>query len=605
MTKRTLVFIFTMTCYWATAQKIRYDFSFPNLVHHEALITLTVDGLDKHQPAVFRMSRSSPGRYATHEFGKNIYDVSAWDKSGKAIGINRIDADVCEVPVHEEQVKVQYTLYGNYMDGTYAGIDENAVHLNMPATLLWMKGMEKDSGLVELHFTIPQNKNWTVATQLKPTADPFTFQAPGLQYLMDCPTRLAPLLFGNWQLNNPDGRELKFRLALDAVASPEAAQAFADKIKQITLQAQAVFGEFPDYDYGNYTFIATINPYTHGDGMEHRNSTMITLPEKFTGRDDELEVFSHEFFHCWNVERIRPKTLEPFNFEKSNMSDGLWFAEGFTQYYGDLLMKRCGYYTDEEWLGALSQYINTKENTPGGKNYSPVANSRNAVFVDAGVAVDQTNYGNFYASYYPYGAAIALALDLSLRTRFKNLTLDHFMQAMWKKYGRTGIPYNVTDVKTTLAEVTRDPAFAEEFYTKYIIGHVSFDYASLLQKAGFALKKTGEGKAWIGSTVFNEGTKLARATVKGSPLYIAGLDIGDEIVSLDDKTISNQTDIRQVLGNHQPGDRLAIRFRHRDELKATTVTATESPMISIVAMEMPDKKTEKAVKGFRESWMKK
>lgn len=158
MIKTALVSFLSMCAIISKAQKIHYDISFPNLVHHEALISLTVSDLNVSQPAVFRMSRSSPGRYATHEFGKNIYDVTAYDKSGKSIDINRIDGDVYEVPKHDDVIKVQYTLFGNYMDGTYAGIDDNSVHLNMPASMLWMKGMEKDSGLIELHFTIPQNK---------------------------------------------------------------------------------------------------------------------------------------------------------------------------------------------------------------------------------------------------------------------------------------------------------------------------------------------------------------------------------------------------------------------------------------------------------------
>ena len=603
MIKTVFVSAFSMCLIAVNAQKIKYDISFPNLVHHEASISLTVNDLDTKQPAIFRMSRSSPGRYATHEFGKNIYDISAYDKSGKQIDINRIDGDVYEVPSHDDFIKVQYTLFGNYMDGTYAGIDDNSVHLNMPASMLWMKGMEKDSGLIEIHFTVPQNKKWTIATQLKPGKDSSTFLAPGLQYMMDCPTRLGNINYGNWTIQNPDGKQYQFRLALDAAATQEAAQTFADKVKRITQQAQAVYGETPEYDFGTYTFLATINPYVHGDGMEHRNSTMITLPEKFTGKDDELEVFAHEFFHCWNVERIRPKTIEPFNFEKSNMSNELWLAEGFTQYYGDLIMKRCGYYTDEEWLGALSQYINVKENTPGGKYYSPVANSRNAVFVDAGVAVDQTNYPNYYASYYPYGAAVALALDLSLRTKFKNITLDNFMQTMWKKYGKTGIAYTVSDAQQALAETTNDAAFAQDFFSKYVNGHTSFDYAALLNKAGFILKKITEGKAWIGNFSFSEKTKLSRVTVKGSPLYITGVDVGDEIISLGDKVVSNETDVRQVLSEHKPGDVLTIKYKHRDEMKAGNITLMESPFLNTVTFESLDKKIEKGVKMFRQNWI--
>src|SRR5262249_43203594 len=154
------------------------------------------------------------------------------------------------------------------------------------------------------------------------------------------------------------------------------------------------------------TFLASINPYVHGDGMEHRNSTMISIPTVFRNNDRLLGVFAHEFFHCWNVKRIRPKTLEPFNFEKSDMSYELWFAEGFTQYYGELLVERAGFLRDTDYAKTIiAGLINTKMNTPGAQGYSPIEASEEAVFTDAGVAVDKTNFPNIFSSYYPYGGS--------------------------------------------------------------------------------------------------------------------------------------------------------------------------------------------------------
>src|ERR1700683_4608443 len=118
------------------AQRVSYIVSFPNLAHHEAHIELIVSDIPT-RTAVFRMSRSSPGRYATHEFGKNVYDVSATDEGGKPLTVNRIEGDVYEVPHAGSYVRLKYTLYGNYADGTYAGIDPSGVHLNMPAAFMW------------------------------------------------------------------------------------------------------------------------------------------------------------------------------------------------------------------------------------------------------------------------------------------------------------------------------------------------------------------------------------------------------------------------------------------------------------------------------------
>ena len=328
--KKSTCIVLVLLLFVVTAfpQKISYVASFPNIVHHEANITLTVSGLTQKN-AIFRMSRSSPGRYATHEFGKNVYDVKAFDKAGNPIPVNRIDGDVYEVPKHDGSVRLEYTLYANHPDGTYAGVDETNIHLNMPAAFMWIKGYDKVP--IEIKFRIPEGKKWTVATQLKPTSDPTLFTAPGLQYFMDSPTKIGELAWREWTLTNPSGKSYQLRLALEAKADDALITSFANKVKRITEEAMAVYGELPDFDYGTYTFIASINPWVKGDGMEHRNSTMIALPMNFDGENHLLGVFAHEFFHAWNVERIRPKTLEPFNFEKSNMSHELWFAEGFTQ----------------------------------------------------------------------------------------------------------------------------------------------------------------------------------------------------------------------------------------------------------------------------------
>src|ERR1700748_2483633 len=127
--KFLFLLIFTSILFPAVAQRISYIVSFPNLTHHEAQIELVVSDIP-NRTTVFRLSRSSPGRYATHEFGKNIYDVHAFDQSNRPLTINRVDGDVYEVPRHSGYIRVQYTLYGNYADGTYVGLDPDAVHLN-------------------------------------------------------------------------------------------------------------------------------------------------------------------------------------------------------------------------------------------------------------------------------------------------------------------------------------------------------------------------------------------------------------------------------------------------------------------------------------------
>lgn len=592
---RLTIVVFILLPISLFAQQIHYELAAPNAVHHEAEVSLTVKGI-KPGPLFFRMSRSSPGRYATHEFGKNVYNVSATDGKGKTLQVEKTDAEVYKVN-QQGTVQIQYTLYGNYADGTYTSIDPTGYHLNMPSTFMWVKGYEHAP--ITLRFT-DVAKNWKIATQLKPTNDPKTFTAPNLQYFMDAPVKAGSLHWREWEFKNPDQKKYTFRLALEAEATDSMVNSFAQRLQKVVKETQAVFGEVPSFDYGTYTFLASLNPYVHGDGMEHRNSTMITSRRQFTGANNFLNTFVHEFFHCWNVERIRPQSLEPFNFEKSNMSEALWIAEGFTQYYTYLIMKRSGLMSEEEFKWQLSRLINAKENTPGGKNYSPVENSQRAVFVDASVSVDQTNYSNMFISYYSYGGALALALDLQLRSRF-NKSLDGFMQQLWKTYGKKERPYTLSGVQQVLASFCT-PAFAANFFNKHVYGHEPIDYNSLLQAAGFQLQNQSAGKTWIGDIIFANDTaqlKIGGNTIRNSPLYISGVDVDDMILQLGETKIKKPQDLENILSHHKPGETIQLIYKHRDQIIEKTITLAVDPAVTITKMESASPTQKK----FRENWL--
>ncbi|MCE7039435.1 M61 family metallopeptidase [Dyadobacter sp. CY312] len=584
----------------AVAQKVAYKVSFPNVVHHEAQIALEVSDFSQKE-LIARMSRSSPGRYATHEYGKNVYDVKAFDKSGKPVAITRLDGDVYKVSNLTGYVKIQYTLYANHPDGTYAGIDDTSIMLNAPATFMWVKGLEKAP--IDVQFNLPTAKKWKIATQLKPGATANEFSAPDLQYLMDSPIKIGDLNIKKWTLAGKDKKDYNFDLALETEGSDSLANIFAKKIERITQETQPIFGELPAFDYGKYTFIASFNPYVKGDGMEHRNSTVISRAGNFDAGDNLLNVFAHEFFHAWNVERIRPQSLEPFNYEKSNMSHELWFAEGFTQYYGGLILKRAGFNSLPSFCQMVSSLVNTKENTAGAKRVSPAQASNQAIFVDAGVAVDKTNYVNIYTSYYPYGAAIALALDLELRAR--KLSLDDYMAAVWLKYGKTEKPYVIADLEKVLAELTKDEKFATSFFKNYVNGTKSLDYGPLVQKAGMTLAKEFPGQAWLGDYQYENGKSLRilSNTRFDTPLYKAGLDVDDHIVGIDGQSVTSKSDLDKILASHKPGDQINIEYSHRGVSKPGVLVLEENPRLVVKTNEELGLPVTEEMKKFRSGWL--
>ncbi|WP_454804465.1 M61 family metallopeptidase [Mucilaginibacter phyllosphaerae] len=598
----------TFSVFAQTNTKVRnslyYAVSFPNAAHHEAEVTLTIPDAPQGSFRV-RMSRSSPGRYATHEFGKNVYNVKATGVDGEALPLKQVEGDVYEVGDHANIVKISYTLFGNHTDGTYVGIDQSHAHLNMPASLMWVADKSMANRPVKFEFNDLDKYGWKVATQLKPEGDN-VYSAPNLQYMMDSPTELSNVKTNYWEVVNTNGKKQKVGVAIHSDDDQATVDNFAKMVQKVVLEEKAVFGEQPDYDYGTYTFLDDVHPNNFGDGMEHRNSTCIVdRSEKIAGNEkDLLGTYSHEFFHSWNVERIRPKSLEPFNFEHANMSSELWFAEGFTQYYGELILTRAGINSVDDYTGTIGGLVNSVLAPPAPARYSQTQMSRDAVFTDAGVAVDATNYTNIFTSYYVYGGATALALDLRLRSEFK-LTLDDYMRQVWLTHGKPEKAYTIPDLQAVLAKLT-NPKFAAEFFKDYIYGVKKSNYEALLANAGLVLQKAAPGKGWLGripGRAGNGGLLITGSTSSNSPAYKAGLDANDTILQIDGKDVKDAASINDIIKDKKPGDKVGVSYKNRTGSHQATIVLEESPSVEVITFEKAGKALTQQQKDFRSSWL--
>ena len=526
--------LFLSAAAWAQEAPVSYELSFPNAVHHEAEIAVTFRDIGEG-PLTVRMSRSSPGRYALHEFAKNVYSLRAVDAAGEPLTVTQENPYSWTVENPGGEATILYTLYADRADGTYSQIDTTHAHLNMPATLLWAEGLEDRP--VEISFE-PVSPDWKVATQLVPGEAPMTFTAPDLQYLMDSPAELSDFDLREWTIGEGETAQT-IRLAVHHEGTEEDVETYAAMARKVVDQQIALFGEAPRFDNGTYTFIADYLPYVSGDGMEHRNSTVISSTQGLYEADfDQIGTLSHEFLHAWNVERIRPAELQPFDFTRANPTPSLWLAEGFTSYYGPLTLVRAGEEELDDYLSDLGRTLSYVLNGPGRELRSPMAMSLRAAFVDAATAIDPDNNANTFVSYYPYGAMIGVALDLELRSTFEGVTLDDYMRRLWQKYGKTETPYTPEDLVTTLGEVTGDTVFAEQFFDRYVETGDLPDYGPLLAKAGLELAPANPEKAWLGASFAADGplVTISSNAVKGTPLYEAGLDRGDEIVRIFDSS---------------------------------------------------------------------
>jgi predicted metalloprotease with PDZ domain len=584
------------------ADTVRYEIAFSNAVHHEAEVKVRFSRLPAG-PLELRMSRSSPGRYALHEFAKNVYAVKAVDSRGRPLEVVRPNPHQWNVTGHDRTVTVTYTLFGDRADGTYAAIDLTHAHLNIPATFMWARGLAARP--ISVTFR-PVRPDWKVATQLAPTANPFTFTAPHLQYFMDSPTELSAHDVRTWTVAR-GVRAQSIRFALHHEGTAAELDSFADRVKKVVAEQEAMWGELPRFDHGTYTFIADYLPYANGDGMEHRNSTVLTSAQSLAAaRMGQLGTVSHEFFHAWNVERIRPKSLEPFDFEEANMSGELWFAEGFTSYYDDLFIRRAGLMTLDEYAAALSGTVNAVLNAPGRAFFSPVDMSRQAPFVDAAASIDPQNKANTFISYYTWGAGLGLALDLEIRSRFPRRSLDDVMRRMWTTFGKPEKPYTLADLRATFGAVVGDTTWARTVFSRYIMGTEAPAYDSLLARAGLALRRPGAGKAWLGAVQLRaQDTTLTvnSAVLIGTPLYAAGIERGDRLVSLGGRPTVTEADVEAVLSSRKPGEQLPAVVVSRDGRRETSITLAENPAVEVVTFEAVGRELPETARAFREAWL--
>jgi predicted metalloprotease with PDZ domain len=317
-----------------------------------------------------------------------------------------------------------------------------------------------------------------------------------------------------------------------------------------------------------------------------------------------LGTVAHEFFHAWSVERIRPATLEPFDFERANMSRELWFAEGFTSYFDDLILWRAGLITDEGFAGRMGSIANAVSNARGRAYFSPVEMSMQAPFVDAATSVDPTNRLNTFLSYYTWGSGIGMALDLELRTRFEGLTADHLMREMWAEHGAAEVPYTVDDVQAALARVSGDSDFAADFFARFVRGTEAPPFEQLLSSAGIEVGTANPGVAWLGSApiLFSDGVAQVQGTPReGTFLYQAGVDRGDRIVSVDGHSPTDRAALDAIVAELEPGAVVEIRYESRGGAQEATVTVGEDP--TLVGRWTPDSLATEAQVELRRAWL--
>ncbi len=622
MATRFFALIIVIVCgvpAWAQGPPVEYTLSFPAPEHRWMQVEVRFPNVPAG-PFQARMARTSPGRYALHEFAKNVFDISIVNGKGQPLTAARPNPHQWDVADHDGTVVIVYKVFGDRVDGTYLAINDVHAHINIPAALMFARGWFERPARVT--FMQPPGKQWRVATQLFPTDDPLVFTAPNIHYLMDSPADFSNFTLREFVVN--DGRKRKgppptIRIALTHDGTETEADAFAKDVERIVRETIPVFGELPEFETNTYTFLSTYLPWASGDGMEHRNSTSLTSAGALRNpgqRQGILGTVAHEFFHAWNMERIRSAGVEPFDFEEADMSDDLWLGEGFTNYFDSLILERAGLTTIDQFAGEIAGVINTVVLSPGRMFRSSVDMSRLAPFVDAAASIDRTAWPNLFISYYTYGQAIGLGLDLSLRDRSNGkVTGDQFMTALWAQFGRPGqkepgkvaTAYTIDGLKETLAKVSGDRSFTNDFFTRFVEGREVVDYTRLLARAGLVVRRRSPGRAFAGQVNLQpsgSAVQVAGVVPWESPLYQAGVAQDDQLISLGGINLSSSNAWENAMSKLKPGERVSLRFvRRSGETVDTTVTLEEDPRVEVVLIEKSGGTLTDDQRRFRDAWL--
>ncbi|PHI19352.1 hypothetical protein CEQ90_13425 [Lewinellaceae bacterium SD302] len=552
---------------------IVYTLDLTNVQQHE--LNITVDF-----PAVttgafrLKMPTASPGRYAEHNFAKNVYMVQAFNGKGERIDVSRDGINDWIVSGHDGSVRVTYKLFANGGDGTYSGIDNRKLHLNMPATFLF--GDKLNDRPVKIVIPKDQRPEWTVASQLEDLGDR-QYAAPNYYYFYDSPT-----MVGEIDVHSFKNGDQTIEVAYMTEDSDEDKAAYTAWVEKIVESQRRVYGELPRYDYGRYTFLCSYNPYIGGDGMEHRNSTICSASvglEKYADR--LIGTVSHEFFHCWNVERIRPASLEPFDFSHANQSGELWFAEGFTSYYDDLTLVRSGIISDTAYVEGLGGMLNYVYNRPGRKYRNPIMMSQQAPFVDAATANDEDNFANTFVSYYPYGAVLGLTLDIQLRQQGHDL--DELMRLVWQRHGKPEIPYHINDLETALGDLIEDSEWAAEWFQRHVYGSELMPLDELFEPMNVEVSferpdtVTFPNLRLRAEDTETGGVKVTNKVAELDALYAAGVDRNSIITELNGQKIATRDDWDAAVAELEVGKTYSIGFTQLGQEQRGEFEAKESP----------------------------
>jgi predicted metalloprotease with PDZ domain len=546
----------------ARALETAYTVTLNRPWQHLIEVELRVTGLTPGKPTELVLPVWTPGSYMVREYARHVQEFEAATGDGTALPWRKTRKNVWRVESGARAGFVaRYKVYANELTVRTNEFNDSHAFINNSALLFHVGGALNTPSTLKV---VPP-AGWKVATGLDPVPGAAnTFKSPDVDTLYDC-----PVLAGNLTEIPFTVKGIPHRVVLDGQADIDT-EKLRDGVKAI-VEAQAAFfgGDLP---YTNYTFLTMIRP-GFGGGLEHKNSTALgASPDDFEGEyTGFFSLVSHEFFHLWNVKRIKPDALGPFDYGNENYTRLLWVAEGITSYYENVFLRRAGLITEQQFRVLSSLPIRATEGTPGRKRVSLEEASFDTWIKE--YRPDE-NTVNTTISYYTKGALVGLLLDLTIRAKTANAkSLDDVMRILWTEYAKADKNYTPEDFQKVCERVaggTLDP-----FFAKYVRGRDEIDYDAVLAPAGLRLIRTaggGNATAYLGARYATDPAGVRVSAVPAdTPAYEQGISVGDVIIAVDDRRVTSGADVEARAAAKQPGDTVRVTLFRADALRVLPI----------------------------------
>jgi len=538
--------------------EISYTVSMSKPWTHLLEVEMRLKSTAMAETAEIQMPVWTPGSYLIREYARHVQDFSAQDAAGNNLAWQKTNKNTWQIAAKGAgEIVVRYNVYANELTVRTNELNADHAFFNNAALLMNPKGFTGAPSTLKVN---PYG-NWKIATGLpRVEGQTNTFRAENFDVLYDSPFEVGDFAEAAFTVQNKP-----HRYVVEGEGNYDLNRITGDTSKIIE-QAYKIFGELP---YNDYLFILNLRG---GGGLEHLNSTALQFNRfGLTGAryKDFLALVAHEYFHLWNVKRIRPDALGPFDYNNENYTKLLWVAEGGTAYYESVLVQRAGILTDKEFLAGKATAFQALQNRPG-----RFQTSLEEASFDAWIKYyrQDENAVNNQISYYDKGEIVNFLLDLQIRRDSNGAkSLDDVMRYLYAEFYKKNKNYTPEDYQK-ISEMMAGKSL-DDFFSKYVRGREDIDYNSILSAIGLQLTTGGGNEAaYLGADLTQTGDKLTvRATPAGTPAYEQGLNTADEIIAVDGNRAS-QTFLTSYLNDKRPGDKIRLTVFRFDRVRDIEIT---------------------------------